>query len=130
MISALISYVAIFVEDRMTSLMQFDIGKLYNQASGKDCRQKYLKEFKERSYKVWVDVEQMHCGIYDQMAEGVASAFSTVPLVSEAYTASPNCELELKQAQKIGKAKVPVKIESHHPPETSWLSLIFSDHCY
>ena len=127
MISAVIAYVTIFAEYRMASQIQFDVVISYSQESGTECMKKLHEKLKERGYKVWVDVEQVHGRISDQAAEGVASAFIIVPLVSEAYAASPYCELELKQAEKAGKAIVPVKIERYHPPESSWLSLILSD---
>ena len=130
MFCVVISYIVIFLEGRMASKMDFHIMISYNQKSGTDCMNKLLQELKDKGYKVWVDFEQMHGKVYDHMAEGIASSLIIVPLLSEAYESSENCQLELKQAQKILKAIIPVKIEDYHPPKNSWLSLILSDRCY
>jgi len=114
----------------MASKMDFHIMISYNQKSGTDCMNKLLTELKRRGYKVWVDVEQMHGEIYKSMAEGIASSFIIVPLVSEAYELSPYCGLELKHAQTSQKAIIPVKIEDYRPPKDSWLSLIISHRRY
>jgi len=109
-------------EGRMASEMKFDVMISYDQRSGTDCMKKLFRELKMRGYKVWVDVEEMHGGIYESMAEGIAYSFIFVPLVSEAYESSPNCGPELQHAQTSQKTIIPVKIEDYDPSKDSWLS--------
>jgi len=102
----------------------------YNTESGTKYMEKLCKKLKSKGYKVWVYIDQMYDNIYDGMARGVAGAYILIALISEAYKESTNCMLELKQAQKLNKVIIPVKIENYTPPEDSSMSFILNDLVY
>ena len=122
--------IVIILLERMTSQKEFDVMISYNTESGKKYMEKLRKKLKSKGYKVWVYTEQMYDTIYDGMARGVAGTYIVIALISEAYKESTNCMLELKQAQKLNKVIIPVKIENYIPPDDSSMSFILNDLVY
>ena len=114
----------------MASKEKFDIMISYNHKSGADYMKKLHRELEDRGFKVWVDVEQMYGSLYDGMAKGVARAYILIALISKGYKESKSCMEELKQANKLQKVIIPVKVEKYTPPDDSSLSFILNDRIY
>jgi len=84
--------------------------------------QKKLKQrLDETNIKSWMDIEQMIGGksINTSMEEGVANATLILVLISNEYTESKNCKIEVKLAVTTKKQIIPLLVGSldSYPPE-------------
>jgi hypothetical protein len=69
------------------------------------------EDLKARGYKVWLDLEKMHGGMNQRMAEAVEGAAVVCPFISRRYKASANCMKELNYSDQLGKPMVPIIVD-------------------
>ena len=96
--------------------MQIMIG--YNQSSSSELAVKINKYLKDKGYKTWIDLEEMHtCQLLVKMAEAVESSDLVLVLVTNEYCNSINCNKECNYASNQKKKIIPIKVTNWYNPK-------------
>ncbi|XP_077985872.1 uncharacterized protein LOC144440378 [Glandiceps talaboti] len=69
------------------------------------------EELEKRGYKTWMDLSHMRSDTNRSMTEGVDVADVIVMCISRAYKGSDDCQTEMRYADEMQKAIIPLKIE-------------------
>lgn len=98
----------------------------YNTAS-RDLCLKIKSALEEASFKVWIDVSNIHGSSLDSMAQAVENSKCVLMCVTEKYRQSLNCQAEAQYAFKLKKHIIPVIMEKGYENVKGWLGIIISD---
>eukprot|EP00794_Sanderia_malayensis_P001421 gene1421-1573_t len=93
-----------------------------------------IEELEKSRYKTWMDVDQMHGGLNDRMAEAVEGAAVVVVFMTQKYEKSRSYNKELNYVENMRKNIVPVKFDPEYKPSKALgtivagkLHTVFSD---
>eukprot|EP01041_Mallomonas_annulata_P001806 gene1806-3503_t len=77
----------------------------------------------QRSWKVWIDIEQMQGSTMEAMAQAVEDSDLIIVLVSRKYKESPNCRLEGEYSYQRHKDIIPLLVEPGYTAD-GWLGAL------
>eukprot|EP00808_Paulinella_micropora_P029771 g50912.t1 len=94
------------------------------QWGSQDLVKKIHKELVARGVRMWLDIAGgMKGNINSAMAEGVEGAAAILPVMTEAYQKSRNCQKELNYADACALPMIPVMAQSNWK-QSGWLGVM------
>ncbi|KAJ1569920.1 hypothetical protein HK096_010062 [Nowakowskiella sp. JEL0078] len=113
-----------YLEDELFDLM------LSYSWSQQTLVKKICENLRSRNFKVWMDVDQMKGNIYEKMATAISKSNVIVPCLSQEYSKSDNCIMELQHSKDERKSIVPVRLQNLSSEENAIAKLITSGKMY
>ena len=82
----------------------------YNSAS-RDVCMRIKNKLEESGFKVWIDINEIHGGSLESMANAIETSECILMCVTEKYRQSLNCQAEAQYAFKLQKKIIPLILE-------------------
>lgn len=98
----------------------------YNSASRALCL-KIKEELEKHSFRVWIDVSEIHGSSLEAMARAVETSDFILMCVTEKYRQSLNCQAEAQYAFKLNKKIIPLIMQSGYENADGWMGIIMGD---
>jgi hypothetical protein len=94
----------------------------YNSGSRDICL-KIKGELEKNSFKVWIDVNEIHGSSLEAMARAVESSDFILMCVTEKYRQSVNCQAEAQYSFKLKKKIIPLILQKGMENVDGWLGM-------